>query len=75
MLTADCREEFLEVDALSLLQEWKAIQDTWFLPRFFSSRSYLKKLSFYSDKLQNQTVAAYLRASLGVSEGGQVLRR
>ena len=32
MLTADCREEFLEVDALSLLQEWKAIQDTWFPP-------------------------------------------
>jgi hypothetical protein len=64
MLTADCREEFLEVDALSLLQEWKAIQDTWFLPRFFSSRSYLKKLSFYSDKLQNQTVAAYLERVL-----------
>ena len=64
MLTADCREEFLEVDALSLHQEWKAIQDTWFLPRFFSSRSYLKKLSFYSDKLQNQTVAAYLERVL-----------
>ena len=64
MLTADCREEFLEVDALSLLQEWKAIQGTWFLPRFFSSRSYLKKLSFYSDKLQNQTVAAYLERVL-----------
>ncbi len=63
-LTADCREEFLEVDALSLLQEWKAIQGTWFLPRFFSSRSYLKKLSFYSDKLQNQTVAAYLERVL-----------
>ena len=64
MLTADCREEFLEIDALSLLQEWKAIEDSWFLPRFFASRSYLKKIRFYSEKLQAQTVAGYLERVL-----------
>ena len=64
MLTADCREEFLEIDALSLLQEWKAIEDSWFLPRVFASRSYLKKMRFYSEKLQAQTVAGYLERVL-----------
>ncbi len=41
-------------------QEWKGINEKWFLPKFFAKRSYLKKLKIYRTDLQEKHVSKLL---------------
>lgn len=47
-LLRDNSEQFFSQDADSLHREWMEIKAKWFLPRFFSKRSFLKKMRQFS---------------------------
>lgn len=55
-----CREEILTQDAVALSMEWNAIKGKWFIPRFFASNSFVKKMQFFSASLKKSTVDALL---------------
>lgn len=59
-LLADFVPEILEVNAFLLQQEWKAIEAKWFIPRFFSKRSYFKKLRLYNAALKEEQLPELL---------------
>lgn len=50
----------IQQNAFMLEQEWKGIQNQWFIPRFFAKRSFLKKLSLYNASLQENQVQILL---------------
>lgn len=58
------REELLQVDALTLLQEWQLIQGKWFGARFFASRSFLRRMQFFAPQLSTEGIAPLLEQVL-----------
>lgn len=64
-LRADiCQEyapEILDENVFILRQEWEAIQQKWFLPKFFTKRSYLKKLKLYNANLHEELIPDLLQ--------------
>ena len=59
-LLKQCGKELLNEDAFLLKKEWETIQQKWFLPKFFGSRSFLKKLRMYVPGLEAGNVESLL---------------
>lgn len=59
-ILSTAREEILTQDALALSMQWHEIQGKWFLPRFFASRSFIKKLRFFAPNLEKDKVQELL---------------
>lgn len=59
-LGKDYASEILEENAFTLQREWKAIEMKWFLPKFFATRSFLKKLRLYNAGLQAEQIPGLL---------------
>ena len=59
-LLQKCSQEFLNEDAFRWMKEWEAIQQKWFLPKFFASRTFLKQLRVYAPTLVQTDVTPFL---------------
>jgi len=59
-ILSTCNEDILTQDSVRLAQEWFEIQGKWFLPRFFSSNSFVKKLRFFSPQISKGDVQPLL---------------
>ena len=59
-LLAQCSTEFLDENAFVLTKEWEAIQQKWFLPKFFASRKFVKRLRIYAPDLKETDVTPLL---------------
>lgn len=55
-----CREEVFNQDPVALSMEWNVIKGKWFIPRFFASNSFVKKLQFFSAGLKKDKVDGML---------------
>ena len=55
-----CTHQFLEENSFLLQKEWDTIQQKWFLPRFFASRKFLKKLRIYAPTLSEEEISPLL---------------
>ena len=44
-------QELLNENAFLLSKEWESIQQKWFLPKFFASRSFMKRMRAYAPSL------------------------
>lgn len=55
-----CLPEIFEQPANLLLNEWKIIQSKWFLPRYFQSKAFIKKLLIYSPQLSKESLMPLL---------------
>ena len=60
-LLNQCSKEFLNENAFALTKEWEAIQQKWFLPKFFASRKFVKKLRIYAPNLNEYDVTPLLK--------------
>ncbi len=63
-LLARSREEILEQDPLSLQMQWHEIQDKWLLPKWFATRSFVKKMKFFAPDTEAESVSALLQELL-----------
>ncbi len=63
-LLGRCREEILSQDALSLSMQWHDIQGKWFLPKWFGTRSFVKKMKFFAPDVEKESMAALLEELL-----------
>ncbi len=63
-LASDNRIELLEKDVLPLLNEWSEIKSKWFLPRFFASNDFVKKLRGYNKNINKGNVESILNQIL-----------
>ena len=56
-----CSLEFLQEEGASLKREWEEIQQKWFLPKFFSTRKFVKKIQTYSPQTNGEEIPALLQ--------------
>lgn len=59
-ILSTCNEDILTQDSVRLAQEWYDIQNKWFLPRYFASNSFVKKLRFFSPSISKGGVQPLL---------------
>lgn len=59
-LLQTCAPRILQEDSFLLRQEWRLVQEKWFLPRFFAKRAYLKKLRMFAPALTEEGVDGLL---------------
>ena len=59
-LQRQCTDGIFDIHPESLLEEWKNIQKKWFLIRFFSKRSFMKKMMVYDAHLKPEGVVELL---------------
>lgn len=59
-LLRQCSESILDIDPKKLLEEWDAIQNKWFLMRFFAKRSFMNKMWVYDSHLKPDGVVELL---------------
>lgn len=67
-ILSSAREEILTQDALSLSMQWHEIQGKWFLPRFFASRSFIKRLRFFAPNVEKEGVQTLLEQLLAYNK-------
>jgi len=67
------REEIFSQDIVALQLEWHTIQNKWFIPRFFSSRSFVKRLQFFAPSLTKADVGSFLDDVLACIKTGKAL--
>lgn len=63
-LLQDNKEEFLELDAAPLYDEWRRIKTKWFLPKFFAVRSFLSKARDYNPYIREEQVDGWLESQM-----------
>jgi len=63
-LASNNKSEILEEDVMSLLNEWSEIKSKWFLPRYFASNNFLKKLSCFNKNINKGNVESVLNKIL-----------
>ena len=59
-LRRQCADGILDINPMKLLEEWNAIQNKWFLLRFFAKRSFMKKMRVYDSHLKPDGVVELL---------------
>ena len=59
-LLSVCSQDLLAEDGNSLKREWEDIQQKWFLPKFFSSRSFLKRMRVFAPQVNKADLADLL---------------
>ena len=73
-LTASFSDDVTRLDVKANRQEWAAICDKWFLPRYFAKKKYLKSMQRYGQVLETgleplfEKVEAYQEESRKLSE-------
>lgn len=55
-----CSPRILEEDPFMLRRNWVAVQEKWFLPRFFAKRAYMKKMRMFVPALQEENISTLL---------------
>ena len=55
-LLKQCSKELLNENAYMLSSEWEGIKQKWFLPRYFATRKFVKKLQNYAPALNVEGV-------------------